>query len=61
MNTLAVSLSGAGFVLVMGTMISYFSTIPKGKVPKRVFNLVIWQCIGICLAVSAIVWGYQSG
>ena len=60
MNTMALGMSLIGFFVVMGTWVAYFSTVPRGKVPVRPVGSVIMQCVGIGLAVSAIVWGYQS-
>jgi len=60
MDTLAVGMSAASFILVMGTWVKYFSTVPGGKVPARPIGSIIIQCLGIVLAVAANVWNYQS-
>jgi hypothetical protein len=61
MNTVAVGMSVAAFVVVMGTWVAYLAKIPSGKVPARPVGSIILQCVGIGLAVSAIVWSYQGG
>ncbi len=61
MNTVAVGMSVAGFVVVMGTWVAYLSKIPRGAVPVRPIGSIILQCVGIGLAVSAINWSYQVG
>ncbi len=61
MNTVAVGMSVAGFVVVMGTWVAYLSKIPRGAVPARPIGSIILQCVGIGLAVSAINWSYQVG
>lgn len=58
MNLLAVGMSVAGFVAVMGTWVVYLGKIPGGKVPERPSGSIILQCVGIGLAFSAIVWSY---
>ena len=60
MNTVAISMSAAGFVVVIYTWGAYLATIPRGKVPVRPLGSIILQCVGIGLAVSAIVWSYQG-
>jgi len=61
MNTLAVGMSVAGFMFVMGTWIRYLSTIPRGAVPARPLGSVVLQCVGIGLGLAAVVWSYLSG
>ena len=60
MNTMAVGMSVAGFVVVMGTWAAYLAKIPGGTVPRRPIGSIILQCVGIGLAVSAIVWSFQG-
>ncbi len=55
MNTIALSFSVASFVVVMGTWISYLATVPRHKVPVKPVGSVILQCMGIGLAISAII------
>ena len=61
MNTVAVGLSVAGLVVVMGTWFAYLATIPRGTVPARPIGSIILQCVGIGLAISAIVWSFLGG
>lgn len=61
MNTIALGMSVLGFGVVMGTWIAYFATVPRGKVPVWPLGSIIMQCVGIGLAVSAIVWSLQGG
>jgi hypothetical protein len=61
MNAVAVGMSVAGFVVVMGTWGAYLARIPSGKVPRRPIGSIILQCVGICLAVSAIAGDYHDG
>lgn len=56
MNTTAVALSAASFVLVVGTVVVYFRTIPEGKVTDKVAGLVLKMLVGVGFAVAAIVW-----
>ena len=60
MNTVAVGMSAGGFVVVMGTLVTYLRTIPRGKVPESVGGLVIGLLVGIGLAAAGIVWSIQS-
>ncbi|MBT3224675.1 MAG: hypothetical protein HN945_12930 [Deltaproteobacteria bacterium] len=60
MNIIAVSMSAASFMAVMGTWGVYLGKIPGGRVPERPSGSVFLQCVGIGLAFSAIVWSYQS-
>ena len=53
---LAFGMSAAGFVVVMGTLVVYLRTIPRGKVPESVASLVTGLLVGVGLAVAAIVW-----
>jgi len=48
-------MSVAGLVVVMGTWFAYLATIPRGTVPARPIGSIILQCVGIGLAISAIV------
>jgi hypothetical protein len=61
MNTAAVGISAGSLVVVMGTVVSYFRTIPRGTVPVRITPLVVKLCVGITLAISAVAWSYLSG
>ena len=60
MNTVAVGLSAGGFVVVMGTLVTYLRTIPRGEVPESVGSLVMGLVLGVGLAAAAIVWSLQS-
>ncbi len=60
MNTIALSISIAGLVVVMGTWISYLATIPKMKVPVNPIGAKIMQCVGIGLGTSAIILNGQG-
>ena len=60
MNTAAVGMSAGGFVVVMGTLVTYLRTIPRGKVPESVASLVLGLLVGVGLAVAGIVWSIQS-
>jgi len=60
MNTIALKLAVAGVVVVMGTWISYVLTIPRNKVPVRPLGSIIMQCLGIGLAISAILGRDQN-
>jgi hypothetical protein len=61
MNTLAVGMSTAGLVVVMGTWFAYLATIPRGTVPARPIGSIVLQCVGIGLAISAIVLSFLGG
>ncbi len=62
MNTIALGMSLASFVVVIGTWVLYFAKIPRNKVPVRPVGSVLLQCTGIALAVITIVeWGQNSG
>ena len=60
MNTLALGLSAAGFVVVMGTLVSYFATIPRGTVPVKIGGLVVRLSVGVALAALAILSSSQG-
>ena len=55
MNTIALEMAVASVMVVMGTWISYLVAIPRNKVPVRPLGSIIMQCLGIGLAVSAIL------
>jgi hypothetical protein len=59
MDLTAVSISVVSFVMVMGTLVSYLSTIPSGKVPVRPTGLVFFLSLGVLLAITSVVWNYQ--
>jgi hypothetical protein len=61
MNTAAISLSAGSFVVVMTTLVTYFRTIPRGKVPVSVVGLQLRLWFGLGLAGSAIAWSVWSG
>jgi hypothetical protein len=61
MNTIAIGMSAAGLVVVMGTWIAYLSTIPRGIVPARPLGSIIFQCVGIGLAISAVISAIGGG
>lgn len=60
MNTVAVGMSAGGFVVVMGTLVTYLRTIPRGKVPESVAALVMGLSVGVGLAAAGIIWSIQS-
>jgi hypothetical protein len=60
MNTAAMGMSAAGFLVVMGTLVSYLRTIPRGTVPVQVGGLVTGLSLGSVLAAAAIVWSFQG-
>ena len=59
MNTVALGMSTGGFLVVTGTVVTYFRTIPRGTVPVRIVGLSVKLCIGIALAVAGVVWSYR--
>jgi len=59
MDLTAMSISVVSFVVVMGALVSYLSTIPSGKVPVRPMGLVFFLSLGVLLAITSIVWNYQ--
>ena len=59
MDLTAISISVVSFVVVMGALVFYLSTIPSGKVPVRPIGLVFFLSLGILLAISSVVWNYQ--
>jgi hypothetical protein len=60
LNTIALEMALAGVVVVMGTWISYLVAIPRNKVPVRPLGSIIMQCLGIGLAISAILGRDQN-
>ena len=60
MNTVAISMSAGGFVVLMGTLVTYLRTIPRGKVPESVGGLVTGLLVGVGLATAGIVWSIQN-
>ena len=60
MDTLAFKMALAGVVVVMGSWISYVVTIPRNKVPVRPSGWIFMQCLGIGLAIAAILLRDQS-
>ena len=60
MNTAAVGMSAGGFVVVMGTLVTYLRTIPRGKVPESVVSLVLGLWVGVFLAVAGVIWSLHS-
>ena len=60
MNLEVIVLSVTGLIVVLGSIIVYFSTIPNGKVPEKISGLVLRLCFGIGLSVLAVVWSYQT-
>ena len=60
MNTIAISMSAGGFVVVMGTLVTYLRTIPRGKVPESVGGLATGLLVGLGLATAGIVWSIQN-
>ena len=58
--TTAFGLALASLVVVMGALIQYFSTIPRGKVPVKPIALVTFLSIGMGLAVIAIVKSFSG-
>ena len=56
MNTIAFGMAASSFVLVMGTFVAYMAKIPRSQVPVWPLGSIILQCVGLVLAVSAILW-----
>jgi len=61
MNTVTVGIAVGGLAVVLGTWVEYLSTIPRGTVPARPVGSMALQCVGIVLAVSAIVLDFEGG
>ena len=61
MNTTAIGLSAGSFVVVMTTLVIYFRSIPRGKVPVSVLGLQLKLWFGLGLAAAAIAWAARSG
>ena len=55
MNTVALGMTTASLMIVLGTWISYLISIPRNKVPVRPLGSIIMQCLGVALAFSAIL------
>ncbi len=60
MNTVAVGMSAGGFVVVMGTLVTYLRTIPRDKVPVQVGGLTAGLWLGVGLAAAAVVWSVRA-
>ena len=60
MNTIAFAVSAASLVVIMSAWFSYLATIPRGKVPVRPIGTLIMQCVGMGMAILAIVLSYQA-
>jgi len=61
MNTVALTMSAAGFVAVLIAWVTYLATIPSGKVPARPVGAIGLQAAGIGLGLAAIVWSFRDG
>ncbi len=61
MNTITIGMAVAGFLAVLTAWVAYLATIPSGKVPARPVGSIILQLVGVCLAVSAVVWRFRDG
>ena len=61
MNVAAVGMSAGSLVVVMGTVVHYFSKIAEGKIDRSIVGLVLKLLIGMTLAGAAIVFAYQKG
>jgi hypothetical protein len=61
MSAVAVGLSAGSFVWVTVTVVAYFSTIPKGKVPVGITGMVLKLLVGLGLAAAAVAWSYRGG
>jgi len=50
----------ASLVLTLGTLVHYFSLLPKGKIGPKIGRWVFQLVSGLALATSALVWGYKK-
>ena len=60
MNTIAFGLALAGFLVIFGTIIAYFRTIPRGRVPVKVGGIVLKLSVGILLAILAVICTFRG-
>ena len=60
MITTAFGLALLSLVVVLGAVMQYFSTIPRGKVPVKPIGLVTFLSIGAALAVIAIAKSFSG-
>ena len=60
MTALSLGMATASLALVFGTWASYLAAIPLNKVAARPVGSVALQCLGIMLAVAAILGRDQS-
>ena len=56
-NSLALFLSLIGFVVVLGTIVQYFRTIPRGTVPKKVGAFATKLAVGVVLSFVGVYLG----
>lgn len=61
MNAAAIGLSAGSFVVVMVTLVTYFRTIPGGKVPASIVGVQLKLWLGLGLAAAAVAWDVRSG
>ncbi|AEF54377.1 peroxiredoxin family protein [Marinomonas posidonica] len=57
MNIIALSASLFGFVFTFATIVLYFRTIPRGKVPKKVTGLATRLVLGVSASATGIILG----
>jgi hypothetical protein len=60
MNAIALGMTAVSLTVVLSTWISYLIAIPRNKVPVRPIGSIFMQCLGIALALSAILGRDQS-
>ncbi len=60
MNTLALSFSLAGFVIVIVSLVAYFATIPRGTVPKKIGKFATRLGIGVAAALIGLYLGISG-
>ena len=61
MNVAAIGMSVGSLVVVMGTVVHYFSKIAEGKIGPGISGLVLKLLLGITLAAAAIFLAVQNG
>jgi len=54
-------LAGAGFATVLGSWVTYFATVPSGKVPLRPFGHLAAQAAGTALGVAGLASALGTG
>ena len=61
MNVAAIGMSVGSLVVVMGTVVHYFSKIAEAKIGPDISGLVLKLLLGITLAAAAIFLAVQNG